>query len=324
MQWGLLFRQLIEWGIEADPRSAEAINASLQKSRQAWEASKDRAVQMAHDQQWANPYGDSRILYGDEAQEIRRVLVGIDIDGAELLLADRWRAQGKAVDGVIAHHPEGRGLVQLAQVMKVQEDLLIAAGVPVNVAEGLLQGRMNEVRRSLLGANHQKVVDLARCLEIPFLCVHSPADNQVYRFLTNYLTEERLGPVGSRQVEDVINALLDLPEFQLAAQHGMVPQVTAGKNKDRAGKLYIKMNGGTSGPDGSIEALAQAGVGTIVCMHLPEAQRKKAAEMHLRVIIAGHMACDSLGLNLLMDRLEEQGVEVVPCGGFLRHRRVPV
>ncbi|MBC9785557.1 NGG1p interacting factor NIF3 [Heliobacterium chlorum] len=319
MQLGALFDWLIEKGIEADPRSREELKALAEERKKAITVSKNKAVKLADDGQWSNPYGDSQLLYGKRIQEIRRALVGIDIDGAELLLADRWRQQGQSIDLVIAHHPEGRGLIQLYQVMKVQEDLLAAAGVPVNVAESLLNERMNEVRRSVLPGNHQKNVDLARLLGIPFLCVHSPADNQVQKYLTEFLSEDRLGV--NSQVQDVIDALLDLPEFHMAATYGMVPQVISGKNRDKSGRIYVKMNGGTSGPEQSIEALVKAGVGTMVCMHLPEAQRKKALEFHLRVVIAGHMACDSLGLNLLMDGLEAQGVEIISCGGFLRYHR---
>jgi len=40
------------------------------------------------------------------------------------------------------------------------------------------------------------------------------------------------------------------------------------------------------------------------------------------VVIAGHMASDSLGLNLFLDELEQRGVEIVPCSGLLRISRV--
>jgi hypothetical protein len=33
------------------------------------------------------------------------------------------------------------------------------------------------------------------------------------------------------------------------------------------------------------------------------------------------MASDSIGLNLLVDKLEEKGVEVISCSGFIRNKR---
>ena len=81
------------------------------------------------------------------------------------------------------------------------------------------------------------------------------------------------------------------------------------------------MTGGTSGPKDIYEKLAQAGVGTAVFMHIPEAHLEEARKHHLNVVIAGHVASDSLGMNLLADQLEERGVKVTPCSGFIRARR---
>ncbi|HHY39985.1 MAG TPA: NGG1p interacting factor NIF3, partial [Syntrophaceticus sp.] len=80
--------------------------------------------------------------------------------------------------------------------------------------------------------------------------------------------------------------------------------------------------GGTSGARESYEKLAAAGVGTIVGMHMSEDHRKEAEKHHINVVIAGHMASDSLGLNLFLDELEQRGVEIVPCSGLLRISRV--
>jgi putative NIF3 family GTP cyclohydrolase 1 type 2 len=56
-------------------------------------------------------------------------------------------------------------------------------------------------------------------------------------------------------------------------------------------------------------------------MHIPESHLEEARKHHMNVVIAGHVASDSLGMNLLADRLEERGVEVTPCSGFIRVRR---
>ena len=56
-------------------------------------------------------------------------------------------------------------------------------------------------------------------------------------------------------------------------------------------------------------------------MHIPEEHRKLAEKYHINVLICGHMASDSLGVNLLMDEAEKKGVEIVACGGFLRVSR---
>ena len=82
------------------------------------------------------------------------------------------------------------------------------------------------------------------------------------------------------------------------------------------------MTGGTGGSEDAFAKLAIAGVGTIVGMHIGEKHRKEAEKNHINVIIAGHMASDSLGLNLLLDQLgKDDNLEVIPCSGLIRVER---
>jgi hypothetical protein len=73
-----------------------------------------------------NPYSDTRVLAGSEDLEINKVLAGIDIEVGELLLADRLRERGNQIDLVLSHHPEGKALAALDDVMHLQEEVSIA------------------------------------------------------------------------------------------------------------------------------------------------------------------------------------------------------
>jgi hypothetical protein len=42
------------------------------------------------------------------------------------------------------------------------------------------------------------------------------------------------------------------------------------------------------------------------------------------VVIAGHIASDSLGLNLFLDNVEARGVKIEAFSGFTRVARKPV
>lgn len=58
-------------------------------------------------------------------------------------------------------------------------------------------------------------------------------------------------------------------------------------------------------------------------MHLSEEHLKKVREANLNVIIAGHISSDTLGLNLLLDRIEEkEELEIIGCSGFKRIKRM--
>ncbi|OPZ71816.1 MAG: NIF3 (NGG1p interacting factor 3) [Firmicutes bacterium ADurb.Bin456] len=83
----------------------------------------------------------------------------------------------------------------------------------------------------------------------------------------------------------------------------------------------VDVTGGTSGSVDAYAKLAIAGVGTLVVMHMSEKHRKEAEKHHINVVVAGHMASDSLGLNLVLDQLAQRGVEVIPCAGLIRYER---
>lgn len=81
------------------------------------------------------------------------------------------------------------------------------------------------------------------------------------------------------------------------------------------------MTGGTEGSKEIFEKFANSGVSTIVCMHLSEEHLENAKKANLNVVIAGHIASDVLGLNLLFDELEkDEKLEFLSVSGFERIR----
>lgn len=263
-----------------------------------------------------NPFNDTRILVGSGEEEIGSILCGIDMETQELLLADRLREKGRRIDMVLAHHPEGIAEAELHEVMQMQADMLEKMGVPINIGEGLMASRISEVRRGRMPLNHQRAVDAARLLDIPFMCTHTVADNLGSRFIN-----ERLAEADIVTVDDVMDLLLEIPEYIEARRLKAGPVIIAGNGKRRAGKIFVKFSGGTATSEKAYEQLARAGVGTIIGMHMPEKHRTAARENHINVIIAGHMASDSLGMNLLLDEIEPRGVEIIPCSGLIRVKR---
>ena len=261
-------------------------------------------------------YADTSILYGNPDTQVNKILVGVDVEVGELLLADRIR-QREGLDLVVAHHPEGRSYALLHEVMQVQVDLLRQTGVRGEVAQKLLNERMNEVKRRILPQNHTRSVDAARLLKLPYMCMHTPADNHVYCFLKRLM--EKTKP---KTVRDIINILLDIPEYSEARKNMTGPCILLGSPNRKAGKILFEMTGGTEGPKEVFDKLYKAGVRTLVSMHLSDEHMKKAKDANLNVVIAGHISSDTLGLNLLLDGIEKkERLEVISCSGFKRIRR---
>ncbi len=311
------FELAIQTGMDADPRGRTSLAKELGEAKKSYEELKPEDKAFFDPERLTNPYADSRILHGDPEGEVKKILAGIDIEAPELILADRLNQKGAGIDLVVAHHPEGRAYANFYEVMKMQADILNRFGVPINVAESLLEGRMKEVERKLLPVNHTRGVDAARLLDIPFLCLHTPADNMVARHLQTLFDREP-----PARLKDAVRLLMDMPEYQNAVKNNAGPRILLGSDGQRAGKVFVDMTGGTEGAKETMEKLSQAGVGTIVAMHLSEDHRKEAEKHHIHVVIAGHISSDNLGLNLLLDTVERRHpFEVIECSGFKRIRR---
>lgn len=261
-------------------------------------------------------YADSCILYGRLDAEIKKALVGIDIEVAELLLADKIRQNG-GLDLVIAHHPEGKAWASFYEVMQLQIDMLKRVGIPQSVAKGLVEARIREVERKVLPANHMRSVDAARLLDIPFMCLHTVADNFASFFIHRLLQNKK-----PKRLKDIISILEDIPEYKLAKVEKSGPRIILGNPKRPAGKIYVEMTGGTEGSKEVFDKLYKVGIRTLVSMHLSEEHFRKVKDANLNVVIAGHMSSDTLGLNLLLDKIEkEEKLEILECSGFRRIRR---
>src|SRR5581483_6069563 len=98
----------IELGIKSDLRGAEAARKQLKREREKYEKLSGEAKKEFDTELLINPYTDSRLLHGNLDAEIKKVLAGIDMETAEVIIAKQL-----GVDMVIGHHPVGRGLTEL-------------------------------------------------------------------------------------------------------------------------------------------------------------------------------------------------------------------
>lgn len=301
-------------GIRADFRGSEGIEKLLARKKEKYEKLSEKEKERFDLEALNNPYLDSRIYYIAQDKEIKKVLVGIDIEPAELLLAKEI----KGIDLIIAHHPMGKGLAHLADVMHLQCDVLNFYGVPINIAEGLMKERISEVARGVNRLNVERTVDTAKLLGFNLMNAHTPADNLAAKFLKDIIEIEK-----PERVEDILNLLDEIPEYKEAVKIGTGPKIFVGEPERRCGKICLsEITGGTEPTPKIYEKMAQAGIGTLVGMHMGEESKKEAEAANINVVIAGHMSSDSLGVNLFLDELQKKGIEIVPCSGLIRISRV--
>ncbi len=307
-----IFDLAIKMGRAADLRSDKAIENQLKKIARNFSHLSEEEKKHYPKEKLDNPYPDSLIHWGDFDQEIKKILVTIDATEGKLLIG---RELG--VDLVLAHHPTGKSLSLLPDAMKLQMYLYAKWGVPINIVEGMMRKRIEEVRRSIHAVNNFLVPDSARLLNMPLMNIHTPTDNLVLEFIEKRLKEKRPKYVGS-----VLKMLNEIPEYQEAAFRGSAPRIFAGSAKNHAGKIIAsEITGGTDGAEKIYPHLAGAGIGTIISMHQSENYRKEAEKAFINVVIASHIASDSLGMNLFVDELEKRGIKILATGGFIRVRR---
>lgn len=317
MQLSELYKKAITTGMENDPRGKDFVLNELERRKKDYENLSVREKEPFDMETLENPYSDSRILHGRGDEEIKTVLVGIDMDVGEVLLAETLKNKNIPLDLIVSHHPGGRAYASLYSVMYMQADILCRFGVPINIAEGLMENRIKEVERRLMPVNHTRSVDAARLLNIPFICLHTPADNMVATFLQKQFDERK-----PYTIDDVIQLLRDIPEYKEAEKNNAGPKILLGAKNRKAGKIFVDMTGGTEGSKEIFQSLSLSGVNTIVAMHLSDDHRKEAEKNHINVVIAGHIASDNIGLNLLLDRItKDETLKIFECSGFRRIRR---
>jgi len=304
----------IEMGINADFRGRKKIDELLERRKDKFDKLPEAEKKDFDRDRLTNPFSDSIILNISEDKEIKKILIGIDIGPAEVLLA---KEIGN-IDLIVSHHPLGKGLANLADVMELQCDVLNQYGVPINVAEGLMKERISEVARGVNAINHQRTVDAAKILGFNLICLHTPLDNLSAKFLKDKIEKEN----SLIRIEDLTNLFKKIPEYKQAGKFGAGPKVFVGSKENRCGKIAVtEVTGGTEGSSKLYEKMATAGIGTIVGMHMSEEHKKEAEASHINVMIAGHMSSDSLGINLFLDELEKRGIEIISCSGLIRVSR---
>jgi putative NIF3 family GTP cyclohydrolase 1 type 2 len=245
-----------------------------------------------------------------EGDDLQRVMFGIDIAAAELLLARHLKC-----DGVIAHHPAGgSATLNFPEVLTRHVELMVEHGVPAVAARDALQPLLT---RSLLRAqtqNYDHVPSVARLLKLPFLNVHLPLDEVGRRVMVETVEQHLQAFDHEPSVQDAIDALLTLPEFANAPTRIMVP---VGAVDRPLGRLAVVHGAGTNGGAAIARAYFTAGVNTVLYIHIaPEEAERLRSETSGNLIVTGHIASDLIGINRFAAELEARGVQLVRMSGL--------
>lgn len=256
---------------------------------------------------WDSIPGDCAIYY--PGSRIGHLLLGIDVGAAELFMARQL-----GYHAVVAHHPAGYA-GPFWEVYRLHVGQMVAEGVPRDVAEVAVAERIAGFEAASQRENYDHVASVARLLETPFLNIHSPLD-EVGRRIMQATVDAALAANPAATVADLRDALLRLPEFA-AARTRM--QVALGSWDAPAGRVVVSHGAYTNGGYHVARAYLTHGIDTVCCIHFPreDAQRLAAEGVRGNILVMGHIAGDSVGINPYVARLRADGLEVTTFSGVI-------
>jgi putative NIF3 family GTP cyclohydrolase 1 type 2 len=238
---------------------------------------------------------------------IRKILFGVDAGVPELLLAKQMRC-----DAVISHHPQGgSAILNFHRMFERHVELMVAAGVPRKEAEQTVRKKRDSLEVENHTRNYDHNVSIARLLKMPYMNIHAPLDEIGRQQMTKQVklaTEKNT----KATVGDVVASLQKLPEFKKA----QTPiSVRLGKASSKAGKVFVSHAAGTNGGYDVAKSYFKHGVGTLIYIHISSAdlERLRADGME-NLVITGHIASDSVGINPFLKALKKRGISVTQIG----------
>jgi hypothetical protein len=157
--------------------------------------------------------------------------------------------------------------------------------------------------------NYPHAVDVAKLLKMPYMNIHTPLDEIGRRIMSEQIN----GRIRKNStVQDVISALNELPEFRNAITK---IKVRLGKAESPAGKVVVSHGAGTNGGYEIAKTYFKHGIGTVVYIHVGTADLGKLkADGTGSLIVTGHIASDSVGINPFIRELEKRNISVTTIG----------
>jgi hypothetical protein len=246
------------------------------------------------------------------ASDVHRALFGIDVDPADLLFAKQ-----KGYDLVIAHHPTGGSAVlEFPKVLSKHADILVRHGVPKAAALEAVRELQDEREPRAHAENYDHLPSLARLIGIGLMCIHNPCD-EIGRRIMDETLRERLPP--KPRVQDAIDVLQSLPEFR-AAKTRIVQRM--GKPENPLGSWAVQHGAGTNGGVPVARAAFDHGIDTVFYIHIDAGALRRLGEVYGRegaknLVVTGHLASDSIGINVLVRELRGRGIRVDTYSGII-------
>jgi hypothetical protein len=185
---------------------------------------------------------------------------------------------------------------------------MVEHGVPRAVAIKAVKPLTERVETRTHADIYDDVVGAARLMKMPLVNIHQPCDEYMRQVIMKKIKAGK-----TERVSDIVRSVSEIPEFSYAETK---VRVRYGNDRNKAGHWALVIAAGTNGGHTIAKAYFQHGVDTVIYLHVDPSDLAKMKEEKLKgnLMVLGHLAGDSIGLNGLADKLEGMGVKTVRLG----------
>jgi len=248
--------------------------------------------------QWNSVPADTAVhVHG---KNIKKIMLMIDVTTADLMLA-----KNLGCDAVVTHHPIGVTAINFYKVIDRHIDYMKENGIPENIAKKSVLDLKKRIELRNHTQIYSSVIDSAKILNMPLVNIHQPCDEYARRVISQKIQDEN-----PNLVSDLVTTLEAIPEFKNAATK---IQVSYGQPNSNVDKWVAVIAAGTNGGFQIAKNYFDNGISTVLYFHIDYNDLVKLIESNIQgnLIILGHLAGDSIGLNALANNLENEGIQVV-------------
>ena len=233
-------------------------------------------------------------------KNIKKVMLTIDITTADLILA-----KNLGCDAVITHHPIGVSAINFHKVIDRHIDYMKENGISENTARLSIFDLKNRIEIRNHTQIYSSVIDSAKILKMPLVNIHQPCDEYARTVIC-----EKIRDRNPKLVSEMIATLEEIAEFKHAETK---IQVVYGRADSYVGRWVAVIAAGTNGGYQVARNYFENGISTVLYFHIEYNDLVKLRESNIQgnLLMLGHLAGDSIGLNALAVRLESEGIEVV-------------
>ncbi len=244
-----------------------------------------------------------------DGEGIKKVLFGIDIDNAVLLYA-----KNNGYDLVIGHHPTGSRL-GLSKVFERNIQMMAENGVPIKDAEAAVKDKALAIEIGNHSTNYSSIPDFAKLIGMPYMNIHMPCDEIGRKIIQDKIDDVCLKykDISLGELNKILNGV---PEIKNAKTKS---EIRIGNPLSKAGKVIFSHGRGTNGGVKIAEAYYKTGFDTVIYIHISYGDYVKLKSKNEgNLIITGHIASDSVGINPFIQELEQLGIVVDTTGGIIK------